>query len=421
LSLGARDRVLDTVRALSANEQHELAAALGTSADSALGELCLGELIARVASLCVHPPLERFIAFSRNVIFMLNAHADTLVRQTNAPCVESLAVTYLPDANRGDVVSAYRASVGRSTVEGAGDLAVLNRILCEMLGRRYASLRDFEFPFTSVLRALMHETRIRSTLTPNALFLDASFNSGTTVLFLRALRHIIAPEAEFRFAAIGGMILHESLRRDLEWHGHPYLVVLLEEGAPHTFDFFYDDRDERIAYATAMDGLKHSQTGPVPAATHIDAFCQRHAARWTRFADLGATGLEFGQLVRWWLRRDRVWEMRVLCDTIRFRWPYADTVRCQQQAIELLHELDEVVDVETKARLARQDFELRAYETHRVLNEWVERREKWQRRACGFAEAMLAYRAALEPYIASPSLAGWRRLQRVLMTNLRPQ
>jgi hypothetical protein len=323
--------------------------------------------------------------------------------------------------NPDDIVIAYHSMVGRSKVEGASDLAALNRILCQILGDQYTALRDFEFPFTPVLRALMHQTRIRSTLTPNTLFLDASFNSGTTVLFLRAIRHIIAPEAEFRFAALGGMILHEPLQRDLEWHGHPYLVVLLEEGAPHTFDFFYDERDERITYASAIERLKDSQTASTPAATHIESFCQQHAAHWTRCADLAATGLEFGQLVRWWLRRDRVWEMRVLCDSLRFRWPYADTVRNQQLAVALLRELDEAVDVQTRASLARDDVELRAHETRQILEEWVERQEMWRRRACGFAEEMIAFRDPLEQYIARPSVAGWRRLQRVLMTKLRPE
>jgi hypothetical protein len=199
------------------------------------------------------------------------------------------------------------------------------------------------------------------------------------------------------------------------WNG-----ALLEEGAPQTFRFFYDENDERVSYASVLADLDGAQLSQSADASHIDALCSQSAGLFARYADLPAGGLDFRDLARWWLRRDRVWEMRVLCDQLRFRWPYSRSVKSQQRAIALFRELDESMGVQERARMALRDRDLAILETRQLILNWMARRENWLKRAFDFVEQIVDHTQALREYIDDPSPVGWRKLQRVLMTTLRP-
>jgi hypothetical protein len=413
-------RVRNAVQRLSGEERQAVEAALG-NLEQALRELSLGDLVKRLDAP-VAPEFGRFVDFGREILYGRQWRLVDGANAGVAPTVESVLDAHLPSALDADRIAArYRKLAGRSTLEASGDLAQLTRVLFEALGEQYAALRDFEFPFTPVLEALLSESGIRRTLGRDALFVDVSCSSGTTVLFLRALRRIVAPEAEFGFAALGGVIFHEPLQRDLDWSGHAYLPVLLEEGAPHTFDFFYDERDERVRYASLLEELENTPARAETNAAHLDALCAQHAPVFERYRDLAAAGLDFRDLMRWWLRRSRVWEMRVLCDRLRFRWPYSRTILNQQRAIALLHDLDATAGSHTREQMRLRDRDLAIVETRQLLGEWLARHEAWVGRALCFAEQIVRERGpALGEYVAEPTPAAWRRLQRTLMTTLQP-
>jgi hypothetical protein len=414
-------RVLDAAQHLPENERRALESNLGECLEQSLSELSLGELVRRM-DLQVTSEFSRFVDLGREIVYALHASLLDRPDDSGTPTVESLLASHLPSAGpHADRIAAqYRALTGRATLETPGDLLHMNSVLFDLLGEKYEELGDFEFPLTPVLRELMSETRVRRVLGPGVLFVDASFNSGTTVLFLKALRRIVAPDAEFRYAALGGVVFHRPLQRDLDWSGHAYLPVLLEEGAPQTFHFFYDENDERVSYASLLTALESARLSDNSGASHIDALCARSAGLFARYADLPAAGLDFRDLVRWWLRRDRVWEMRVLCDRLRFRWPYARSVKHQQRAIALFRELDETVAVQERARFALLDRDLAVLETRQLILDWMARRENWLRRAFDFIEQIVDHTQGLREYVADPSPVGWRKLQRVLMTTLRP-
>jgi hypothetical protein len=373
-------RALDALLRLPRGQRRAAEEALDGCPARALCELGLGELVLRL-DVQLASEFSRFVDSAREILYGVASSSLEPPDRSFAPSVESL----------------------------------------RQLGERYESLREYQFPLTAVLAELMSETRIRRTLGARALFVDASFSTGTTLLFLRALRHIVAPDAAFRFATLGSVVLQEPLRRDLDWSGHAYLPVLLEEGAPHTFDFFYDERDERVSYTSLLAQLDAAPVRESGDARHYDTLRSEHAALFERYADLAAAGLDFGDLLRWWLRRDRVWEMRVLCDQLRFRWPYWQTVRNQRRAIALLRELDDAVGTEARARIALRDRELSIVETRRLVRDWLARHRAWIERGSEFADrVVLECGRMVCDYLADPSPAGWRFLQRTLMTKLRP-
>jgi hypothetical protein len=416
-----REAALGAVGELAAEERLALESAFGGRFHEALDRTSLGQLAMRIAGLGASPALDRYVTLCKDVIYRLHPRLVELSEQPAAVPIESLIVSHLSNAgaHAASIIEQYTSTVGRSLLETAQERQALHDILSRMLGGEYATLRSFRFPFTPVLAALMQGTQMRRLLTPSTLFVDASFNTGTTVLFLRALRHIVAPDARFEFAALGGVSLHQQLSADVAWHGHAYLPVFLEEGAPHTFDFFYDARDERVTYASLVAELDRRQMPHIGDA-HIEALCERFATHFEPYRDLAHAGVDFRDLVRWWLRRDPVWELRVLCDRLRFRWPYARTVWNQQRAITLLHELDAVVDADTRKHIVDQDRALSCHETRCVLEEWDARRRGWLARARGFIDEITRDPELIRQYLAEPTSLAWRRLQRSLIRRIRP-
>lgn len=411
-----RYQVLRGAQTLSLDEQRTLESAFEGHFDHALATMSRGELILRIGDLKLSKEFGDFIAVARVSIYSLQSRLSSI---TSGPPV-SVAALLAGEPGLGeradDIARRYLALTGREVVEDRDDCHTLSRLLFSALGEAYADLRSLEFPFTPVLRLLMAGTRVRALLSPQVLFVDSSFNAGTTILFLRALRHIVAPDSVFQFAAMGGLILHEPLQKDLEWHGHPYVTVLMEEGAPHTFDFFYDENDERVPYASILgpDGSISAS----PNDEHIESFCRTHEK------DIAGDGmpqpLEFRDIVRWWLRRDRIWEMYVLAYKLRFRWPHWRVVKNQQRAIALARRLDVSIDPNTATELKEHDRDLAISETRRVLHEWLGRREEWLSRGFALLDQMVGHPQLLRDYLSKPSAAAWHRLQRKLVAKLRP-
>ncbi|HVW27923.1 MAG TPA: hypothetical protein VHC69_21310 [Polyangiaceae bacterium] len=410
---------IDALATIQPSDRLALAEAIGGRPEDAFSRLSLGALIARIGALATNADFEQFVIYCRAILYtlqprLLDESAD-LLGNTVASVLADLPLALIEK-----IECRYEANTGRSTIERLEEARILHDILASFLEDAYLRLRELEFPFTPVLNALMTESRARTLLNSRNLFVDASCNAGTTVLFLRALRKIVAPESTFEFAAVGGVLLHETLRKDLAWQGHPFVTVLMEEGAPHTFDFFYDAEDNRIPYrayvASTIGRLSASEPGD-----YIGSFCHEYRELFDTFSDLTAAGVDMRDVMRWWLRRDRIWEMRVLCEQIRFRWPYARMIRQQHRVKDLFRRLDAAVDEETRARMLARDGEYREVETRELVASWLSRRERWLARAINATTQAATLSPSILDYMAHPSEARWRTLQRGLMTHVRPE